>query len=162
MGVTTRPDSTQLCVRVWKREREREHVVSTFESPLSTSTGNANRKRFSYQAFRGALPFVRGRSSHIASSSKPQKMAASLQLNLKPFRPLFQPFCTSLTKFSKSKPCLVRCSAAAATPSKRSYKITLLPGDGIGPEVSSVAKNVLVLAGSLEGTSQHFYLDLDV
>lgn len=39
-----------------------------------------------------------------------------------------------------------RCSAAA-----RSYNITLLPGDGIGPEVVAVAKDVLSLAGALEG-----------
>nr|GLL40521.1 3-isopropylmalate dehydrogenase 2, chloroplastic-like isoform X1 [Ipomoea trifida] len=42
----------------------------------------------------------------------------------------------------------IRCSVAA--PSK-CYSITLLPGDGIGPEVISVAKNALQLAGSLEG-----------
>jgi isocitrate/isopropylmalate dehydrogenase len=29
--------------------------------------------------------------------------------------------------------------------------VTLLPGDGIGPEVVAVAKDVLYLAGSLEG-----------
>ena len=40
----------------------------------------------------------------------------------------------------------VRCSAAA-----RSYNITLLPGDGIGPEVVAVAKDVLSVAGSKEG-----------
>jgi 3-isopropylmalate dehydrogenase len=40
----------------------------------------------------------------------------------------------------------LRCSASA-----RSYNITLLPGDGIGPEVVAVAKDVLSLAGSLEG-----------
>lgn len=39
-----------------------------------------------------------------------------------------------------------RCPAAA-----RSYNITLLPGDGIGPEVVAVAKDVLSLAGALEG-----------
>jgi len=39
-----------------------------------------------------------------------------------------------------------RCSAAA-----RSYNITLLPGNGIGPEVVAVAKAVLSLAGALEG-----------
>jgi 3-isopropylmalate dehydrogenase len=39
-----------------------------------------------------------------------------------------------------------RCSAAA-----RSYNITLLPGDGIGPEVVTVAKEVLSVAGSKEG-----------
>lgn len=47
----------------------------------------------------------------------------------------------------------IRCSVAA--PSK-CYSITLLPGDGIGPEVISVAKNALQLAGSLEGTQNLF------
>ncbi|KAL3336777.1 hypothetical protein AABB24_029446 [Solanum stoloniferum] len=42
----------------------------------------------------------------------------------------------------------IRCSAAS--PSK-SYNITLLPGDGIGPEVISVAKNALQLVASIEG-----------
>ncbi|CAD6261642.1 unnamed protein product [Miscanthus lutarioriparius] len=44
-----------------------------------------------------------------------------------------------------------RCSAAA-----RSYNITLLPGDGIGPEVVAVAKDVLSLAGALEGVELRF------
>ncbi|KAJ0980764.1 hypothetical protein J5N97_009019 [Dioscorea zingiberensis] len=48
-----------------------------------------------------------------------------------------------------------RCSAAAPGGS-RSYSITLLPGDGIGPEVVSVAKDVLVLAGSYEGIKFRF------
>jgi 3-isopropylmalate dehydrogenase len=39
-----------------------------------------------------------------------------------------------------------RPSAAA-----RSYDITLLPGDGIGPEVVAVAKDALSLVGSKEG-----------
>lgn len=43
-----------------------------------------------------------------------------------------------------------RCSAASAA--RRSYSITLLPGDGIGPEVVAVAKDVLSLAASREGT----------
>lgn len=42
----------------------------------------------------------------------------------------------------------IRCSASS--PSK-SYNITLLPGDGIGPEVISVAKNALQLVSSIEG-----------
>ncbi|XP_049404166.1 3-isopropylmalate dehydrogenase, chloroplastic-like [Solanum stenotomum] len=42
----------------------------------------------------------------------------------------------------------IRCSTAS--PSK-SYNITLLPGDGIGPEVISVAKNALQLVASIEG-----------
>lgn len=45
----------------------------------------------------------------------------------------------------------VRCSAAA-----RSYRITLLPGDGIGPEVVAVAKDVLSVAGSKEGVELRF------
>ncbi|KAL5219602.1 hypothetical protein ABZP36_020286 [Zizania latifolia] len=45
----------------------------------------------------------------------------------------------------------VRCSAAA-----RSYNITLLPGDGIGPEVVAVAEDVLSLAGALEGVEFRF------
>jgi 3-isopropylmalate dehydrogenase len=42
-----------------------------------------------------------------------------------------------------------RCSASA--PARSSYSITLLPGDGIGPEVVDVAKNVLFVAGAKEG-----------
>ncbi|KAF0923769.1 hypothetical protein E2562_006727 [Oryza meyeriana var. granulata] len=45
----------------------------------------------------------------------------------------------------------VRCSVA-----KRTYNITLLPGDGIGPEVVAVAKDVLSLAGALEGVEFRF------
>ncbi|KAF5179118.1 3-isopropylmalate dehydrogenase [Thalictrum thalictroides] len=48
---------------------------------------------------------------------------------------------------------LIRSSATS--PSKR-YNITLLPGDGIGPEVVSVAKNVLTLAGSQQGIEFEF------
>ncbi|WKA00194.1 hypothetical protein VitviT2T_018577 [Vitis vinifera] len=73
-------------------------------------------------------------------------MAASLQLSARPFKPHFQS--KSLSKPSSIRLATIRCSAA--TPPKR-YSITLLPGDGIGPEVISVAKNVLKLAGSLEG-----------
>ncbi|PNX96659.1 3-isopropylmalate dehydrogenase chloroplastic-like, partial [Trifolium pratense] len=39
---------------------------------------------------------------------------------------------------------------------KKSYKITLLPGDGIGPEVVSVAKDVLLLTGSIHGIKLEF------
>ncbi|KAH9621256.1 hypothetical protein KSS87_004367 [Heliosperma pusillum] len=52
---------------------------------------------------------------------------------------------------NRSKFTTLRCSAATATPTKRSYTITLLPGDGIGPEIISIAKDVLHLAASLEG-----------
>uniref|UniRef100_A0ACD6AGB5 Uncharacterized protein n=1 Tax=Avena sativa TaxID=4498 RepID=A0ACD6AGB5_AVESA len=45
-----------------------------------------------------------------------------------------------------------RCSAAA----RSSYGITLLPGDGIGPEVVDVAKDVLFVAGAKEGVELRF------
>ncbi|KAI5337519.1 hypothetical protein L3X38_016790 [Prunus dulcis] len=72
-------------------------------------------------------------------------MAACLQLNAKPFSPLLSPNPVS-TRTRK----LGRISCSAASPSKR-HTITLLPGDGIGPEVISVARNVLNLAASVEG-----------
>ncbi|KAH9302250.1 hypothetical protein KI387_013833, partial [Taxus chinensis] len=49
----------------------------------------------------------------------------------------------SHSKTSFSRAVKVRCAAAP-----RTYKITLLPGDGIGPEITSVAKDVLRLVGS--------------
>ncbi|KAI8529418.1 hypothetical protein RHMOL_Rhmol12G0223500 [Rhododendron molle] len=73
-------------------------------------------------------------------------MVASLQHNVITFRPNHshsKPLSKHSLKFATS-----RCSSTS--PSRR-YTITLLPGDGIGPEVISVAKNVLELAGSLEG-----------
>ncbi|PSR96056.1 3-isopropylmalate dehydrogenase [Actinidia chinensis var. chinensis] len=78
-------------------------------------------------------------------------MAASLRLNARPFTSQhFQS--KSLPKLA-SKVTTIRCSA---TPSVRRYTITLLPGDGIGPEVISVAKNVLQLTGSVEGIEFSF------
>ncbi|KAM0061307.1 putative 3-isopropylmalate dehydrogenase [Helianthus debilis subsp. tardiflorus] len=65
-------------------------------------------------------------------------------INLTPFRL----HSTSIPKHH-SRSFTVRCA-------KSSYNITLLPGDGIGPEVISVAKNVLNLAGSLEGIEFKF------
>ncbi|KAL8042940.1 hypothetical protein ABFX02_09G085600 [Erythranthe guttata] len=79
-------------------------------------------------------------------------MAASLQLNFKPFKPQL------LNPNSPAKPSpkfsTIRC--AAATPSSKSYTLTLLPGDGIGPEVISVAKNALLQVGSIEGIEFNF------
>ncbi|XP_078152128.1 3-isopropylmalate dehydrogenase 2, chloroplastic-like isoform X2 [Carex rostrata] len=49
----------------------------------------------------------------------------------------------------------LRCSAFGKS-GERSYSVTLLPGDGIGPEVVAVAKDVLSLAGSLEGIKFQF------
>ncbi|EOY25973.1 Isopropylmalate dehydrogenase 2 isoform 2 [Theobroma cacao] len=79
-------------------------------------------------------------------------MAASIQLNV---RSIKAPF--NLTPVPKQcpKPSRISCAAAAATPTKR-YSITLLPGDGIGPEIIFVTKNVLKLAGSLEGIEFSF------
>ncbi|XP_020869560.1 3-isopropylmalate dehydrogenase 1, chloroplastic isoform X2 [Arabidopsis lyrata subsp. lyrata] len=51
-------------------------------------------------------------------------------------------------------PYRIRC--AAASPVKKRYNIALLPGDGIGPEVISVAKNVLQKAGFLQGLEFDF------
>ncbi|GAU16574.1 hypothetical protein TSUD_168050 [Trifolium subterraneum] len=56
---------------------------------------------------------------------------------------------------SSTKPTSLRCSAASPS-TKKSYKITLLPGDGIGPEVVSVAKDVLLLTGSIHGIKLEF------
>lgn len=47
-------------------------------------------------------------------------------------------------------------AAAAAPPAKKTYSVTVLPGDGIGPEVISVAKDVLSLAASYEGVKFRF------
>ena len=71
---------------------------------------------------------------------------ASLQLN----NAIAKPFFMGVRPSSSYKNSVGRIRCAATTPSKR-YTITLLPGDGIGPEVISVATNVLKLAASLEG-----------
>ncbi|KAF3951002.1 hypothetical protein ACB098_05G074700 [Castanea mollissima] len=77
---------------------------------------------------------------------------ASLQLNNAIAKPLFMGMRPSFP-YKKNSVGRIRC--AATTPSKR-YTITLLPGDGIGPEVISVATNVLKLAASLEGIEFDF------
>ncbi|XP_010537914.1 PREDICTED: 3-isopropylmalate dehydrogenase, chloroplastic-like [Tarenaya hassleriana] len=79
-------------------------------------------------------------------------MPAALQANIRPIKgpSLFR----SVSKRS-CQPGRIRCASASASPAKR-YNITLLPGDGIGPEVISVAKNVLHQAGSLEGIEFSF------
>ncbi|KAL3528928.1 hypothetical protein ACH5RR_008250 [Cinchona calisaya] len=80
-------------------------------------------------------------------------MAAALQINIYPLTHQHQFHSKPISKHSPKWP-TIRCAAAAAaaTPSSsRHYTITLLPGDGIGPEVISVAKTALQLAGSLEG-----------
>ncbi|KAH0936882.1 hypothetical protein HID58_004343 [Brassica napus] len=79
-------------------------------------------------------------------------MAAALQTNTR-LNPINVVPGRSLTNPSRA-PCRVRC--AAASPGKKRFNIALLPGDGIGPEVISVAKNVLQQAGSLEGLEFNF------
>ena len=82
-------------------------------------------------------------------------MAASTQLlNLRPFR-----FRSTCVPQRHPRPVIIRCSAASST--TKSYNITLLPGDGIGPEVISVAENVLNLAGSIEGRLIHSFQLMD-
>ncbi|OMO53523.1 Isocitrate and isopropylmalate dehydrogenases family [Corchorus olitorius] len=77
--------------------------------------------------------------------------AASIQLNV---RSIKAPF--NLKPVPKHSPKLTRISCAAATKPPKRYSITLLPGDGIGPEIVSVTKEVLKLAGSLEGIEFNF------
>ncbi|XP_062089919.1 3-isopropylmalate dehydrogenase 2, chloroplastic isoform X1 [Humulus lupulus] len=77
-------------------------------------------------------------------------MAATLQFYGKTVRPLVLP--NSASRYSP-KPSRITCSAVSQS---RRYTITLLPGDGIGPEIISVAKNVLNLTASLEGVDLSF------
>ncbi|KAL9238568.1 hypothetical protein vseg_012969 [Gypsophila vaccaria] len=58
---------------------------------------------------------------------------------------------TNNVAINRRKLTTLRCSSGVSTQTKRSYNITLLPGDGIGPEIVSVAKDVLHLASSLQG-----------
>ncbi|KAI3519818.1 hypothetical protein L1887_09034 [Cichorium endivia] len=68
-------------------------------------------------------------------------MAASRQaLNVRPSR--FPS--TSIPQYDPTL-MIVRCSATSST--AKSYNITLLPGDGIGPEIISVAKNKFLRSG---------------
>lgn len=46
--------------------------------------------------------------------------------------------------------------AAATTSGEKNYKVTVLPGDGIGPEIIGVAVDVLKLVGSQEGIKFEF------
>lgn len=75
-------------------------------------------------------------------------MAAALHFNAKPFN-----FCSPSISLSKPSPTLFRLRCSAGTSPSRRYNIALLPGDGIGPEVIAVAKDVLNLAASFEGPS---------
>lgn len=78
-------------------------------------------------------------------------MAACMQLNIRPFRHSLQS--KPISRFLSSSPKCVTIRSSTTWSSKR-YNITLLPGDGIGPEVISVAKDVLKLAGSNEASSK--------
>lgn len=72
--------------------------------------------------------------------------SSSMQL-LRPFQSQ-----SSTTHPRVTRQNIIRCCSS----SSKSYNITLLPGDGIGPEVISVAKNVLNLTGSIEGIEFKF------
>ncbi|CAN0887911.1 3-isopropylmalate dehydrogenase 2, chloroplastic [Linum grandiflorum] len=78
-------------------------------------------------------------------------MATSVQIR-------FNPAATAASRFKPAskisrRPFRVSCTANA---SPKQYSITLLPGDGIGPEVISVAKSVLILTASFEGIKFKF------
>ncbi|KAL6497096.1 3-isopropylmalate dehydrogenase, chloroplastic [Orobanche gracilis] len=73
-------------------------------------------------------------------------MAASLQINFKPLKPRL----IHSKSHSKGAPIFSTIRCSASTP-KKTYTLTLLPGDGIGPEVISVAKSALQLVASVEG-----------
>ena len=73
-------------------------------------------------------------------------MAAALHLNAKPFS-----LCSPSISLPKISPSSFRVKCSAGTSPSRRYNIALLPGDGIGPEVIAVAKDVLNFAASLEG-----------
>lgn len=79
-------------------------------------------------------------------------MAASASMQLMSVKPPFQ----SQQQNNIKKPVIIRCCSSSTTAAKKSYNITLLPGDGIGPEVISVAKDVLNLAASIEGIEFKF------
>jgi hypothetical protein len=88
-------------------------------------------------------------SPNLREHTRPEIMAA-LQANSYSLRsPAPAVGRTRLPALSRTR---LRCSASAKS-AERSYSVTLLPGDGIGPEVVAVAKDVLYLAGSLEGNS---------
>ncbi|CAM8997118.1 hypothetical protein QQ045_008053 [Rhodiola kirilowii] len=78
-------------------------------------------------------------------------MAADLQLNVAPFRSLN--WQRKLSHVSRRRSSF-KCAAVAS--GKKQFNVTLLPGDGIGPEVISVAKNVLNLVASREGIKISF------
>lgn len=54
----------------------------------------------------------------------------------------------------------LKCSVVrvtAALEKERSYKVTLLPGDGIGPEIMRVAVDVMQAVGRREGNLEGKY-----
>jgi len=57
------------------------------------------------------------------------------------------------------RPVVVRAAANGDVKEKR-YKVTVLPGDGIGPEIIGVAKDVLNLVGSQEGGRPEFFPEI--
>lgn len=54
-------------------------------------------------------------------------------------------------KVQSRRPLVLRAAAATTNGDAKKYKVTVLPGDGIGPEIIGVAVDVLKLVGSQEG-----------
>ena len=50
----------------------------------------------------------------------------------------------------------MRAAATGDAKERKQYKVTVLPGDGIGPEIIGVAVDVLRLVGSQEGECRIF------
>ncbi|KAG9160000.1 hypothetical protein Leryth_005752 [Lithospermum erythrorhizon] len=80
-------------------------------------------------------------------------MSTFLQFDLKPLNPILPSNNSKCITKHTSRWGKVNCSATSKV---KHYSITLLPGDGIGPEVISVAKNALQLIGSLEAIEFSF------
>ncbi|KAL4200718.1 hypothetical protein AMTRI_Chr02g212610 [Amborella trichopoda] len=77
--------------------------------------------------------------------------ASTLQILFKPYKSSRNPYHNPRRNYSR-----FMCSVASQSTPK-SYKITLIPGDGIGPEVISVAKETLQLVASQEGIQLQFH-----
>lgn len=55
------------------------------------------------------------------------------------------------------RPLVVRAATTNGDVKEKNYKVTVLPGDGIGPEIIGVAVDVLKLVGSQEGGRRCFH-----
>ncbi|GMH15905.1 hypothetical protein Nepgr_017746 [Nepenthes gracilis] len=125
---------------------ERGTANTKMKEKNKVTSKSINRRLIDWRGVRGKGQGA-GKSGSNSSSDQPVAMAVHLRLSAGRSKFEFQ-VKKNFANFSP-KWAAVRCSDSA--PSRRRYTITLLPGDGIGPEIVSVAKNVLELAGSIEG-----------